>query len=118
MSRNICRSLAVISRLLKNPCNYGTKQSTGGSRGSLKEKLSSSQIKYELKLPCTSRIIINALHSNAKVVYKKLKGKLPLSKRRIDSRTNFARKQLTACINWNVVVFSYEKCLIKWASRI
>ncbi|GBL82562.1 hypothetical protein AVEN_263656-1 [Araneus ventricosus] len=58
--------------------------------------MSSSQIKYKLKLLCTRLIIRNALHGNPKVVYKKLKGKLPVSKWHIDSRLNFAREQLPA----------------------
>ncbi|GBN21256.1 hypothetical protein AVEN_85131-1 [Araneus ventricosus] len=60
-------------------------------------------------LVCTSRIIRNALYGNPKVVYKKLKGKLPLSKQDNDSRLNSAWKQLTAGIQWNDVVLSEEK---------
>ncbi|GBM92595.1 hypothetical protein AVEN_106215-1 [Araneus ventricosus] len=77
----------------------------------LQAKMSSSQIKDEMQLPCTSETIRNALHRNTDVVYKKFKMKPPRSKRRIDSCLNFERKHLRPGNDWRDVVFSNEKKL-------
>ncbi|GBO28318.1 hypothetical protein AVEN_217069-1 [Araneus ventricosus] len=63
-------------------------------RLSCKQIMFIPQIKDEILLTCVSRTIRKALHINPNAAYKKLKGKTPLSERRIDSLINFAPELL------------------------